>query len=124
MSQIDEKIDNAVILERVESEDTLEHAIKEEHGGLDETEQPNYHDKETKRILRKVDYRLVPMLTVLYLLAFLDRGNIGNAKVAGMTKTLGMNGEQYNMALTVFFFPYAVFEVPSNVVLKLMRPSL
>ncbi|KAK5700095.1 hypothetical protein LTR97_006230 [Elasticomyces elasticus] len=124
MSHIDEKIDNAVILERVESEDTLEHAIKEEHGGLDETEQPNYHDKETKRILRKVDYRLVPMLTVLYLLAFLDRGNIGNAKVAGMTKTLGMNGEQYNMALTVFFFPYAVFEVPSNVVLKLMRPSL
>lgn len=128
---IDEKIDGAITAEQyvtksnesLQKVDSLEKAIETEHGGLDETDLPDYHDAETTRILRKVDFRLVPMLTILYLLAFLDRGNIGNAKVAGMTKTLGMNGAQYNMALTVFFFPYAVFEVPSNVVLKLMRPS-
>lgn len=58
-----------------------------------------------------------------YVLAFLDRGNIGNAKVAGMNVDLGLTGNQYNLALTVFFFPYALLEVPSNIVLKLMRPS-
>ena len=41
------------------------------------------------------------MLTLLYVLAFLDRGNIGNAKVAGMNKELNLTGTQYNLALTV-----------------------
>ncbi len=63
------------------------------------------------------------MLTLLYVLAFLDRGNIGNAKIAGMMEDLNLTGGQYNIALTVFFFPYAIFEVPSNMVLKVMRPS-
>ena len=65
----------------------------------------------------------MPVLTILYILSFIDRSNIGNAKVAGMNDELGLTGPQYNMALTVFFFPYAFFEVPSNVVLKLTRPS-
>ncbi|KAI0903394.1 retrograde regulation protein 2 [Ustulina deusta] len=96
----------------------------EYRAGLDETNLPTYRDAKTRRILRKVDYRLIPMLTLLYVLAFLDRGNIGNAKVAGMNKDLGLTGAQYNIALTVFFFPYAIFEVPSNIVLKLLRPSV
>lgn len=37
---------------------------------------PEYHDKETQRILRKVDFRLIPLLTFLYVLSFLDRSNI------------------------------------------------
>lgn len=54
---------------------------------------PNYHDKEVRRILRKVDYRLVPMLTLLYLLAFLDRGNIGKVRLyAG-------EGEEWEMLM-------------------------
>ncbi|KAF4450077.1 retrograde regulation 2 [Fusarium albosuccineum] len=91
--------------------------------GVDGSNMPRYDDVEVKRIMRKVDWRLLPPLTVLYVLSFMDRSNIGNAKVAGMNVDLGLTGAQYNMALTVFFFPYAMFEVPSNVVLKLMRPS-
>lgn len=41
------------------------------------------------------------MLALLYVLAFLDRGNIGNAKVAGMNTDLKLTGSQYNIALTV-----------------------
>lgn len=63
------------------------------------------------------------MLTLLYVLAFMDRSNIGNARVAGMNVDLGLTPAQYNICLTVFFFPYALFEVPSNIILKLMRPS-
>ncbi|OCK82494.1 MFS general substrate transporter [Lepidopterella palustris CBS 459.81] len=75
-------------------------------------------------ILRKMDLRLIPMLALLYLLSFLDRGNIGNAKIEGLTEDLHMTGPQYNWCLTVFFFTYAAFEVPSNLLLKRLRPSI
>jgi hypothetical protein len=54
-----------------------------------------------KAILRKMDLRLIPMLALLYLLSFLDRGNIGNAKIEGLVEDLGMTGPQYNWTLTV-----------------------
>lgn len=57
-----------------------------------------------KKILRKMDLHLIPMLALLYLLSFLDRGNIGNAKIEGLQETLGMTGAQYNWCLTAFFF--------------------
>lgn len=47
-------------------------------------------------VLRKMDLRLIPMLSILYLLAFLDRGNIGNAKVEGLIEDLNMTGPQFN----------------------------
>jgi hypothetical protein len=56
-----------------------------------------------KAILRKMDLRLIPMLALLYLLSFLDRGNIGNAKIEGLTEDLNMTGAQYNWCLTVHF---------------------
>lgn len=80
-------------------------------------------EAEERRILSKIDWRLVPILSLLYLVAFIDRSNIGNAKIAGLTKDLNMHGLQYNTAVTLFFVPYTLLEVPSNIVLKLMRPS-
>jgi hypothetical protein len=41
------------------------------------------------------------MLALLYLLAFLDRGNIGNAKIEGMLTDLNMTGEQYSLACRI-----------------------
>jgi len=49
-----------------------------------------------------MDLRLIPMLAILYLLSFLDRGNIGNAKIQGMQTDLNLSGEQYNLCATVF----------------------
>ena len=59
-----------------------------------------------KKILRKMDWHLIPMLALLYLLSFLDRGNIGNAKIEGLQETLNMSNAQYNWCLTAFFFTY------------------
>ncbi|KAE8158269.1 major facilitator superfamily domain-containing protein [Aspergillus tamarii] len=84
---------------------------------------PTYSVEMENRILRKMDLRIIPMLAVLYLLAFLDRGNVGNAKIEGLLEDLNMTGPQYNWCLTVFFFTYAAFELPSNLLLKKMRPS-
>ncbi|KAI9808801.1 MAG: hypothetical protein M1825_003954 [Sarcosagium campestre] len=84
----------------------------------------DFSSVDAKATLRKMDIRLIPMLALLYLLSFLDRGNIGNAKIEGLIDTLGMTDPQYNWCLTVFFFTYAAFEVPSNLLLKRLRPSI
>lgn len=64
-------------------------------------------------------------LCILYLLAFLDRTNIGNAKIDGLQKNLhNMTTAQYNSALTIFFVSYSVFEPATNILLKRLRPSI
>ncbi|OQE20156.1 hypothetical protein PENFLA_c017G01681 [Penicillium flavigenum] len=78
-----------------------------------------------KRMIRKIDVRLIPMLAVLYLISHLDRANIGNAKILGLAEDLGLSGIQYNIALSLFFVPYILLEVPSNIILKrFTRPSI
>jgi hypothetical protein len=74
----------------------------------------DFSNVDEKAVLRKMDLRLLPMLALLYLLSFLDRGNIGNAKIEGLSTDLKLTGPEYNWCLTVFFFTYCAFEVPSN----------
>lgn len=62
--------------------------------------------------------------TSSYLLSFLDRTNIGNARLAGMEADLGMAPSDYNLALTVFFISYAVFEPATNALLKRLTPRI
>ncbi|KAB5511617.1 major facilitator superfamily transporter [Coniochaeta sp. 2T2.1] len=88
-----------------------------------ETTIESFAHLDQKKILRKMDIRLIPMLALLYLLSFLDRGNLGNAKIEGLQENLGMTADQYNWCLTIFFFTYAAFEVPSNLLLNKLRPS-
>ncbi|CAZ81861.1 unnamed protein product [Tuber melanosporum] len=78
----------------------------------------------TKRILRRVDLRLVPILSLLYLLCFLCRQNIGNAKTYHMTYDLHLTTQQYQIALTAFFLSYSTFDIPCNIMLKKLRPSV
>ncbi|OSX60459.1 hypothetical protein POSPLADRAFT_1171562 [Postia placenta MAD-698-R-SB12] len=76
------------------------------------------------KVMRKVDMRVIPVLCVLYLLAFLDRVNISNAAVFGLKTDLKLEGNQYNTALVVFFVPYVLFEIPSNALLKHFKPHV
>jgi len=59
--------------------------------------------------LLQVDLRLISVLGLLYLLSHIDRGNIGNAKIEGMDKDIGLTGNQYNIASTIFLVPYILF---------------
>ncbi|KAL4899189.1 hypothetical protein BDW74DRAFT_183932 [Aspergillus multicolor] len=79
---------------------------------------------EFNRILRKVDIRVIPILAIFYLMSFLDRGSIGNAKIQGLPEDLGLVGQQYNWCLTVFFFPYSFLEPLSNLLLVRLKPSI
>jgi di/tricarboxylate transporter len=52
-----------------------------------------------------------------------DRANIGNARLAGLEKDLGLKGYDYNIVLTVFYVSYIVFELPSNLACKWIGPG-
>ncbi|KAL6713123.1 hypothetical protein ACLMJK_009244 [Lecanora helva] len=71
-----------------------------------------------RRITRKFDTHIVPWLFGIWLLAFIDRSNIGNARIDGLAKDLKLTGDKYNVALTVFYVPYILIDVPSNWFLK------
>jgi len=77
-----------------------------------------------RRLMWKIDFHLVPALCLLYILAFLDRVNIANARLFSLEKDLHLTGNQYNICLVIFFVPYVIFEIPANYLLKKFRPSI
>lgn len=76
--------------------------------------------------MRKIDWALIPFLSLLYLLNFLDRSNIGNARLAGIENSLGIDPRSlaFNTALSVFFPWMIAAEIPSNLAMKRFRPSI
>ncbi len=65
----------------------------------------DFSDIDEKKLMRKIDFKVIPWLCVLYLLSFLDRSAIGNAKLYGLATDLGLSSLEYSICLTVFFFP-------------------
>ncbi|KAI4604411.1 hypothetical protein KJ359_000549 [Pestalotiopsis sp. 9143b] len=105
----------------VEKGQTLSQGLSPEDAHFLET----YPIEKQKTAIRKIDIRLIPMLLFLYLITYLDKTNIGNAKIEGLLTDLHMTGDQYNIALSIFFVPYILAEVPSNMILeKFKRPSI
>ncbi|KAJ2759571.1 hypothetical protein IWQ57_006522, partial [Coemansia nantahalensis] len=88
------------------------------HAQIETVEDPEAEQRLIKSYLRKSDLRLLPVSFAMYFLAVLDRNNIGNAKVAGMDKHLGLRGDQFNWVVSAFFFTYIFCEVPANYFLK------
>lgn len=67
--------------------------------------------------MRKITWRIIPFLVVCYLLALIDRGNIGMASLQ-MNGDLGLSKKVFGFAGSLFFFAYFLFEVPSNLALQ------
>ena len=71
------------------------------------------------RTTRKLRHRLIPLLFLLYVIAYLDRINIGFASLT-MNSALGITSAQYGLLVGIFFWGYFIFEVPSNLLLHKM----
>ncbi|KAI8650985.1 MFS domain-containing protein [Fusarium keratoplasticum] len=90
---------------------------------------PDPHDdlyideKAKKMFLRKLDRWIIPPVMLLYLFSFLDRVNIGNARLYGLEEDLDLVGDQYQLAVSILFVTYILSEVPSNIALKKFTPS-
>ncbi|KAF9143058.1 hypothetical protein BG015_000566 [Linnemannia schmuckeri] len=75
-----------------------------------------------RQIVRKLDRHLLPLLGILYLFSYLDRVNIGNARLFGLEEAVHLSNGQYNIALASFFLAYCLFELPSNWMLVRLGP--
>lgn len=76
-----------------------------------------------KKLVRKLDFMIIPPVMLLYLFSFLDRVNIGNARLYGLEDDLGMTGDQFQTAVSLLFVTYILSELPSNLVIKKFTPS-
>src|SRR6201986_4917040 len=70
-----------------------------------------------KAVFSKIDWRLLPLLLVAYMVAYLDRINIGYAQLQ-MKQTLPFDDAVYGLGAGIFFVGYFLFEVPSNLLLE------
>jgi MFS family permease len=113
-------------------ERTITENTSSPHNEKDEKHVDDSHDIERipsidhvaeKRLVRKLDLMIIPPIMLLYLLSFLDRVNIGNARLYGLEKDLGMAGNQYQTAVSLLFVTYILSELPSNLVIKRFKPS-
>ncbi|KAH7001162.1 major facilitator superfamily domain-containing protein [Ilyonectria destructans] len=81
-------------------------------------------DKATERaVTRKLDYRIIPMVMWVYLMNMMDRVNIGNARLFGLEEDLNLKGSQFQLSVSVLFITYCLFEAPSNMIIKRLKPA-
>ena len=118
---------------RVQQDLEMRKVQSEDSSGKDVTAIYNSHVDvsgiDEAKLVRKIDWRLLPWLSFLYLLSFLDRTSIGNARVRSpilspqlgfdlysqqlynLTNDLRLSDKEYLLCLTIFYFSYSFFEV-------------
>lgn len=69
-----------------------------------------------QQVMKKMAWRLMPLLIVMFLISFIDRQNVGFAKLE-MVHALGMTEASYGLGASLFFIGYLIFEVPSTLAL-------
>ncbi|KAM0330779.1 hypothetical protein ACHAQA_003733 [Verticillium albo-atrum] len=85
---------------------------------------PYIVDKDIERqLLRKLDLRIIPTVMWIYLMNMMDRVNIGNGRLYGLEEDLGLTGSQFQLAVSVLFITYCLFEAPSNMIIKRLQPA-
>ena len=106
----------------------------EKVGGLDkiDTAEERVNDErisyfspeEQKKIIRRIDYRLVLTLGFMYCVSLMDRTNLGIAVVAGMGVDLVLIGQRYSIIVLLFFITYVLLQPPATVVLRKVGPRV
>ncbi|WYZ41473.1 hypothetical protein EsH8_V_000368 [Colletotrichum jinshuiense] len=80
-----------------------------------------------KRLRRRIDLRLLPMIVIMYILNYIDRNNIAAARLAGLERDLKLdpNSNQFQTAVSILFVGYLLMQVPSNLFLnKIGKPAI
>lgn len=115
------------IVETIAQVDTANSDQSKHHSDTDAI-LASFTPAEEKKIMRKVDLYLVPMLGALYLVSLLDRTNLGAAAIAGMTKELHLavkvGVDRYGLIALVFFITYTLFQPPATIATRFFGPRL
>jgi len=79
----------------------------------------HYDPSYVARVIRRVDWRTLPLLGLLYSIALIDRTNLAVARISGMDSDLKLRvGERYSIASMIYFPPYIILQLPSNIMLR------
>ncbi|KAH3920461.1 hypothetical protein HBH56_004810 [Parastagonospora nodorum] len=84
---------------------------------------PEYRDETEKRLVRKIDRRLLPLVVVIYLFNYLDRNSITQARLYGLQKDTHVTGAVYQTAISIFSAGYIAMQLPSAMLMTKLRPS-
>ena len=85
---------------------------------------------EEKKLLRRIDWRLLPLLSLIYMVKTVDAANLSNARIMdtgtpqNVMTELNMTSNMYNLVTTAYYIPYILAETPSNLLVKKFRPSV
>ncbi|KAL2212476.1 MFS general substrate transporter [Sarocladium strictum] len=77
-----------------------------------------------RRLVRKLDRTILPWIMLLYLLSYIDRSNMGNARNIGLEKDIGLSSEQYQLASASFYIGTVMFGTIGGLMLKVIKPSI
>lgn len=84
---------------------------------------PNWRELE-KKVVRRLDMTLMPCLWLLYLFNYLDRASIAQARINDLDVDLGLEDYQYSTAVTILSVGYVIGQIPSNMIIGKVRPSV
>ena len=84
---------------------------------------PVFDPEKEEKLRRKIDRFIVPPVALLYLFCFIDRANIGNARLANLELDLGLKNQDFNIILSVFYITYSLCEIPSILLCKYIGPG-
>jgi hypothetical protein len=78
-----------------------------------------------KKLVRKIDLIILPIIGILYILNYIDRQNLAAAKLQGIMEDLNMTTQQFATAISILFVGYLPFQIPSNLLIaRIPRPGL
>jgi len=113
MSKLDEKIVDTTVMTRhttQENGETFEIRDQERLNSIEES----LTSMVEKKLLRKIDLCLLPLLTLSYMLQFLDKQTLNFASVMGMIHDLDLRGSQYSWSSSIFYIGYLTFSYPAS----------
>ncbi|KIW98243.1 uncharacterized protein Z519_01827 [Cladophialophora bantiana CBS 173.52] len=103
-------------LSSTEKAGDFKHAEEKVTGHVAEQE---INPRVVRKIVRKIDARLVPILGLLHAVSLIDRGNLGGARIAGIDEATNLDvGSRASIVILVFYIGYIVMEIPSNILIK------
>ncbi|OBT67940.1 hypothetical protein VE03_02507 [Pseudogymnoascus sp. 23342-1-I1] len=100
-------------------------AMNANQGAIREDEDLGISDAEGRKIIHKIDRRLISALGLMFGISLMDRTNLGSANIAGMSKELHLAiGSRYSIIIIMFFVPYLIFQWPCAVLARKIGPRI
>lgn len=106
-----------------EKENVLCVASEVDPSNLDKSESSSNDVEAEKRFLRKIDLKLIPMFGAMYFFSYLDRSNIGNAKLAGLMEDLNLTQSQFSTASSVLYATYISIQIPGVLLFRMFKAN-